>query len=212
MDSTEVERQLERARRGDHGAVGALIEAHRARLRRMVSLRLDDRLRGRVDEDDVLQDAFLEAVGRIEDYLRKPVMPFYLWLRFLTAQRLQALCREHLGVQKRDVRREMPLGDQLYPAATSKALAARLLGSATSPSQAVLRSEMKARLRQALDSMDLIDREVIALRNFEQLSNGEAAQVLGIDESAASKRYIRALKRLKDVLSSAGGISELLWK
>src|SRR5262245_60640887 len=211
MDSLETEQLLERARQGDELAVGALLQLHRARLRRMVSLRLDDRLRGRVDEEDVLQDVFLEAVNRIQEHMRTPTMPFYLWLRFLTIQRMQALCRENLGIQKRDVRKEWPMDAAPYSAATSKALAAHLVGKWTTPSEALLRADLKARLRNALDTMDTLDREVIALRHFEQLSNSEAAQVLGIKPAAASKRYVRALQRLRDILASVGGLSESAW-
>lgn len=211
MENTEIAEQLERARKGDAAAVGVLLEGHRDRLRRVVTLRLDRRLRGRVDENDVLQDAFLEAINRIDEYLRRPTMPFYLWIRFLTCQRIQELCRVHLGAQKRDVRRETPLAEPEYPEATSEVLAAQLLGKLSTPSQALMRSEMQARLREALESMEMLDREVIALRHFEQLGNSETAQVLGINESAASKRYIRAIKRLKEILTSVAGTSEFLW-
>lgn len=212
MVDSEIARQLERARGGDQSAVGALFEGHRVRLERLVSLRLDRRLRGRVDEADVVQDTFLEAARRIQEYLERPVMPFFLWLRFIANQRLQALCREHLGVRKRDVRREIPIDQGPYPEASSEALAAQLVGKLTTPSQAAVRTEMKAHLSHALESMDEADREVIALRHFEELGHAEVALVLGIDESAASKRYIRALKRLKEILDRIPGMSELPWK
>lgn len=212
MEAAEIERQLERARSGDQGAIGVLLEGHRARLKRVVSLRLDRRLRGRVDPADVLQDAFLEALRRFAEYLRDPSMPFYLWLRFIACQRLQALCREHLGAQRRDVRRERSIDEPAGPLATSEVLAARLLGSLTTPSQVLMRSEMKARLREALDSLEPFDREIIALRNFEQLGNSEAAAVLGLGVSAASKRYMRAITRLKEVLDQVPGMSGSAWK
>jgi RNA polymerase sigma-70 factor (ECF subfamily) len=208
---TTTEHLLDRARDGEELAIGALLERYRPRLRRVVALRLDDRLRGRFDEDDVLQDACVEAMSRIQEYFRGPIMPFYLWLRFLTVQRMQALCRENLGIQKRDVRKERPLDAAPYSATTSKALAAQLVGKWTTPSEAILRLELKARLRNALDTMDPLDREIIALRHFEQLSNGEAAQVLGIKSAAASKRYIRAVQRLKEILASVGGVSGTAW-
>jgi len=166
------------------------------RLEGLVNLTLDRRLRGRVDVADVVQGAFLEAARRIEGYLERPTMPLYLWLRFLANQRLQGLCREHLGVRKRDARREVSLADGPYTEATSEALAAQLLGKLTTPSQAAMRVEMKERLTQALESMEPGDREIIALPHFEELTHGEAAHVLGIDESAASKRCLRAVKRL----------------
>jgi RNA polymerase sigma-70 factor (ECF subfamily) len=175
----------------------------------MVALRLDRRLRGRVDASDVLQEAYLDAFGRLADYLREPAMPFFLWLRFLVAQRLQEQHRRHLGAQARDAGREVALDAGGAPGASSAALAAHLLGRLTPPSQAALRAERKALLQSALAQMEPLDREVLALRHFEQLSNGEAARVLGIDKSAASKRYARALVRLKDVLRTLpGGLGE----
>ena len=151
MNDSEIARQLERARGGDRSAVGALFEGHRVRLERLVALRLDRRLRARVDEADVVQDTFLEAARRIEGYLERPSMPFYLWLRFLANQRLQTLCREHLGARRRDVRREVPIAAGPYPEASSEALAAQLLGKLTTPSQVAMRAEMNT---QALESMD----------------------------------------------------------
>ncbi len=212
MNQAEIEQYLAQARDGDRSAIGTLFEGHRTRLERLVALRLDRRLRGRVDTADVIQDVFLESGQRIADYIRRPNMPFYLWLRFLTGQRLQALCRENLGARKRDVRREKPLVDAIYPEASSEALAAQLIGKLTTPSQALFRAERTARLRQALDAMEPMDREIIALRHFEELGNGEVAHILGLDGSAASKRYIRAIKRLKEVLDKVSGMSELPWK
>ena len=190
---------LERARNGDADVVGELLMRDAERLRRMVQLRLDVRLKGRVDAGDVLQEVHLEAARRLPDYLDKPDMPFFLWMRFLTNQRLAALCRHHLGVQARDVRREVPL-QRGPPGATSVALAHCLSAHVTTPSMAAMRDERKVRLQEALDQMDPMDREVLALRHFEQLSNVEAAAELGINTAAASKRYVRALRRLKEIL------------
>jgi RNA polymerase sigma-70 factor (ECF subfamily) len=212
MEDSEIARQLERAREGDRSAVGALFEGHRVRLERMVRLRLHPRLRGRVDEADIVQDTFLEAARRIDHYLERAAMPFFLWLRFLANQRLQALCREHLGTLKRDARREISIDNGTYPEASSEAIAAQLLGKLTTPSQAAVRAEMKARLTASLESMDPGDREIIALRHFEELAHAEAAQLLGIDESAASRRYLRAIKRLKEILDRVPGMSEFPWK
>ena len=212
MDDPETARQLDRARSGDRSAVGVLLEGHRVRLERMVRFRLDRRLRGRVDEADVVQDTFIEAARRIESYLEQPTISFFLWLRYLATKRLQALWREHLGVRKRDARREVSIVDGGYSEATSDALAAQLIGKLTTPSQAAMREEMKTRLTEALESMNPGDREIIALRHFEELAHAEAAQVLGIDESAASKRYLRAIKRLKGILDRIPGMSEFPWK
>jgi RNA polymerase sigma-70 factor (ECF subfamily) len=205
----ETDRLLEQAARGDQRSWRLLLERHHDRLRRMVALRLDHRLRGRVDASDVLQEAYLDACHRLADYLRAPAMPFFLWLRFLVAQRLQEQHRRHLGARARDAGREVALDVGGLPGASSAALAAHLLGRLTPPSQAALRAERKALLQSALARMEALDREVLALRHFEQLSNGEVAQVLGIDKSAASKRYARALVRLKDVLRTLpGGLGE----
>jgi RNA polymerase sigma-70 factor (ECF subfamily) len=129
-------------------------------------------------------------------------MPFFLWLRFLTGQRLLRVHRQHLGAEKRDVGREVSLYRGALPEATSAALAAQLLGRDTRPSEAAIRAERQIRLQEALNSMDQIDREVLALRHFEHLTNGEVARVLGLQEAAAAKRYVRALKRLRQILDT----------
>ncbi|HLU49492.1 MAG TPA: sigma-70 family RNA polymerase sigma factor [Planctomycetota bacterium] len=212
MDDSTTSELLERARSGDRSAIGSLFESQRARLRRMLALRIDGRLRGRVEPADVIQDAFLEATLRFDEYLRAPSMPFYLWLRFITTQRLHAIYREHLGTQKRDARREVGLYNQAFPQASSEALAAQLLGKVSTPSETAIRSELRARLLDTLEAMDPGDRELIALRHFEQLGNGETAQILGIDESAASKRYVRAMTRLRTLLDRIPGMAEYPWK
>jgi RNA polymerase sigma-70 factor (ECF subfamily) len=205
----ETQRLIDRAIKGDQAAWGDLLAQYRSRLKRMIALRLDRRLQGRVDASDVIQDAMLEANNRLADYRQNPTMPFFLWLRFLTGQRLLEQHRRHLGVQGRDAGREISLYRGAMPETTTAALAAQLLGRYTSPSQAAVRAERKIRLQQALNSLDPVDREILALRHFEQLSNGEAAQVLGLDKSAASKRYARALIRLKDILANMpGGLGE----
>jgi RNA polymerase sigma-70 factor (ECF subfamily) len=209
MQQADIDKYLTQAGAGDRHAIGTLLEGHRQRLERLVMLRLDRRLRGRVDSGDVIQDVFLEAARRIPDYVRRPNMPFYLWLRFLTAQRLQALCRENLGAQKRDVRREQPTAGRAYPEASSEILAAQMIGKFTTPSQALFRAERKVYLRQALEAMDDTDREILALRHFEELGNDEVAHLLGLGKAAASKRYIRAIKRLKMTLDKVSGLSEL---
>jgi RNA polymerase sigma-70 factor (ECF subfamily) len=212
MTSTpsEIARQVQRAATGDQVLWGELLQGHRARLRKLVALRLDPRLQGRVDPSDVIQEAYLDASRRLTDYAREPEpMPFFLWLRFLVGQKLLELQRRHLGAQARDACREVSLYRGPMPEASSAAIAAQLLGRNTSPSQAAIRAERKLRLQEALNQMDPIDREVLVLRHFEQLSNGEAALVLGLDKSASSKRYARALIRLKDLLvAMPGGLQE----
>jgi RNA polymerase sigma-70 factor (ECF subfamily) len=206
--SNETSDLLSRAGAGDTAALGALLESHRKRLRRMVRLRLDPRLQGRVDPSDVLQEAFLQAAQRLAQYLREPKMPFFLWLRFLTGQKLLELRRQHLGTEARDVGREVSLYQGAMPEASSACLAAQLMGKLTAPLQAAIRTEMKLRLQEALNRMDPTDREVLALRHFEHLNNTETAEVLGLTPSGASSRYLRALKRLKDIMSQWPGIFE----
>jgi RNA polymerase sigma-70 factor (ECF subfamily) len=202
---------LEQAAQGDPQGLGTLLARHGARLGRMVALRLDRRLQGRIDPSDVIQEAYLEASVRLAEYLRNPSMPFFLWLRFLTGQKLMTLHRHHLGVQMRSAGQEVALCRGPLPEASSAALAAQLLGHDTRPSEAAIRAELKIRMQEALNSMDPLDREVLALRHFEQLSRAEIAQVLEVSEAAAGKRYIRALERLKRALGrSPGGLGGLL--
>ena len=209
-NSGETDQLLRRAAQGDHQGWGALLERHRQRLRRMVALRLDQRLQGRLDASDVIQEAYLDASARLPEYLRQPSMPFFLWLRFLTGQKLLELHRRHLGAQMRDAGREVSLYRGSLPATSSAALAAQLLGHDTRPSEAAVRAERKIRLQEALNRLEPLDREVLALRHFEHLNNSEAAQVLGLQEAAASKRYVRALQKLKEILAGLpGGVEEV---
>jgi RNA polymerase sigma-70 factor (ECF subfamily) len=197
--------ELLRQSKGDPDVLGRVWEQYRARLLRLVRLRMDRRLQGRVDSSDVLQEAFVDFASRLDEYLRQPEMPFYLWLRFLTGQRLQLLHRHHLGAQMRDAGREVSLHRGPMPQATSASLAAQLLGRFTSVTQAVQRAEMQLIVQEALNAMDPVDREIVALRHFEDLSNEETAQVLGIKPSAASTRHVRALKRLREILQRSPG-------
>jgi RNA polymerase sigma-70 factor (ECF subfamily) len=204
-DSTTTVRLIERARAGDAEALNEIFTRHRRRLRHMVEMRLDWRLQARIDASDVIQDAFLQAAARLDEYFHNPTMPLFLWLRLVVGERLTKLHRHHLGAQMRDAGREVSLYRDALPAASSAALAAQLLGKHTSPTQAVLRAERMLRLQEALNALDPIDREVLALRHFEELTRSEAAQVLGIEEAAAAKRYVRALKRLKEMLANMPG-------
>ena len=197
---------IDRAAAGDTAALAELFGRYRQRLRAMVRLRMDRRLQGRVDPSDVLQEAYLDVAQQLSSYLAKPEMPFYLWLRLTTGQRLMRLHRHHLGAAIRDAGREVSLHRGALPQASSVSLAAHLLGRMTSASKAVERVEIQLRLQAALNGMDEMDREIIALRHFEELSNAEAARVLGLEPSAASKRYIRALKRLQEILKSIPGL------
>jgi RNA polymerase sigma-70 factor (ECF subfamily) len=204
-NSAATARLLEQARAGDQAALNEIFVQHRARLRRMVELRLDRRLQGRLDASDVIQEAYADAVTRLDEYLREPAYPLFLWLRLIVGERLLKLHRHHLGTQMRDAGLEVSIYRGALPAASSAALAAQLLGRHTSPTQAAVRAERMTRVQEALDTLDPMDREVLSLRHFEQMSITETALSLGIGESAAAKRYIRALKRLKAVLANMPG-------
>src|SRR5262245_37234184 len=199
----EIVELLARVRNGDQQALAELFARHREKLRRMVQLRLDHRLAGRVSPSDVLQEAYIDALKRIDHYFEKPDQPFFGWLRLVVGQRLADVHREHLAL-KRDASQEVPI-HRGGPAADSACLAACLLGSGTSPSHAAARNESYVHLEEALNQMDPMDREVLALRHFEELSNTETAELLGIQPAAASKRYVRALARLKQILETIPG-------
>jgi RNA polymerase sigma-70 factor (ECF subfamily) len=204
-DSLELRELLLRAAEDDPAAVGQLFDMHRERLRRMIRLRLDHRLQGRLDPSDVLQEAFLEFARALPAYVKTPEAPFYVWLRCIAGRKLHALHRKHLGAHKRDAGREISIHGGSMPEASSVSLADQLVGKLTTPSKAFIRAEARARIQQALNEMEELDREVLALRHFEQLSNKEAALVLDITEAAASVRYMRALRRLRDQLKSLPG-------
>ena len=201
----EVAALVARLKTGDHAALAELFDKHRDKLRRMVQLRLDSRLAGRVSASDVLQEAYIDALKRVEHYFEKPDQPFFGWLRLVVGQRLADVHREHLA-QKRNASREIPI-HRGAPGADSACIAAILLGNLTSPSHAATRNEAPARLEAALEQMDPVDREVLALRHFEELSNTETASLLGIQPAAASKRYVRALARLKQILETLPGFA-----
>jgi RNA polymerase sigma-70 factor, ECF subfamily len=196
---------LERLRSGDRRALAELFQQHRDRLRRMVELRMDTRLHGRIDASDVLQDGFLDLAQRVDSYLSDPSLPVFLWLRRIVSDRLAMIHRHHLGTQMRDVSQEVSLYRDPTPRTSSAALVSMLLGRLTTPSNAAIRAEQILKVQEAVNSLDPLDREIVALRHFEQLSRAETAEVLGISEEAGAKRYIRALKKLKSILAAMPG-------
>lgn len=204
-DPSDTEQLVGRLRAGDRQALTDLFQRHQDRLRRLVELRMDARLQGRFDASDVLQDAFLDAAARVDSYLQEPDLPAFLWLRLVVAERLAIYHRRHLGTKMRDAGQEVSLYRDHLPQATSAALASMLLGRLTSPSHAAVRAELVLQVQEALNALEPLDREVVALRHFEQLSRAETAQVLGISEEAGAKRYIRAMKRLKAILAARPG-------
>src|SRR5439155_17347994 len=210
-DTRTDEELLDAARHGDEAALAVLVERHRDRLERMVRLRMDRRLQGRVDPADVVQDAYLAVRGKFPQYSAAPRLPFFLWLRLEVGQKLVDVHRFHLGTKMRDAGQEVSLHCGALPPVTSLSLAEQLLGKLTAASHAAMRAELKLCVQEALNSMDPHDREVLILRHFEELSNVEAAQVLGIKPSAAVNRYVRAWKRLKDVFQGLPGGIEGVW-
>ena len=199
---------LDRLKDGDDHALATLFARHRDRLLRMVEFRLDGRLRGRVEAEDVVQEAYLDAAKRMHHFGEDTSTSFFIWLRMIVTQTLIDIHRRHLGAQMRDAAREMGARKASFSQTTSFSLAASLLGRFTSPTLAARRAEMAEQLRAALEDMDPIDREVLALRHFEELTNSEVAEELEIQQKAASIRYVRALRRLKDLLGGISGFAE----
>ena len=208
-NSSSINQLLQSSESDNQRELVELFETDRQRLTQMVRLRMDRRLQGRVDAADVLQEAYIECAKRFGEYLANPSMPLYLWVRFLTGQKLIDLHRHHLGTKMRDAGQEVSLYRGALPQASSVSLAAHLLGRLTSASRAVIRAETQIHVQEALNSLEPMDREVLTLRHFEMLTNEETAQVLGIKKTAASNRYVRALKRLKEVLASIPGLDEV---
>jgi len=205
MQPAEIPGLVERARRGDEGALERLLPLYEPRLARMVELRLDASLRRRLDPADIVQEGLLECVRRFPEWCRQTALPFHVWLRLITAQALAAAQRRHLGASMRDARHEaspQPGRSGLSVGNAADAFAA----SITSPSQAAQREELRAGVLAALEGLDELDREVVALRHFEGLSNEEVAAELAITPEAASKRFLRALVRLRPALEPFGGI------
>src|SRR3954447_14441743 len=199
---------VRRATQGEEAALAELFARHRGRLRQMIRLRLDRRLQGRIDPSDVLQDAYVDLATKPPEYASRPAIPFFLWLRLVVGERLLRIHRHHLGAAMRDAGREISIHQGGVPQASSASLAAQLLGRMTSASRAAARAELQWMLQDALNAMEAIDREVIALRHFEELSNDEVAAALGLSKAAASKRYVRAMLRLKAVLGTVRGLGD----
>lgn len=187
-------------RAGSEEALAAVFSCYRDRLKRIVRFRMDYRLAGRVSDSDVLQETYIAAAKRIGYFGKRPELPPFLWLRMMVGQQLVDLHRQHLQAEMRDARRELAWPAEGPSPHTSLALAAHLVSQQTGVSELVSRAEQIATLEATLNTMDATDREVIALRHFEELSNVETAAVLGIATAAASKRYVRAMAKLADLL------------
>jgi RNA polymerase sigma-70 factor (ECF subfamily) len=204
---------MSRAESGDMDAWGSLLAQHQQRLLGVISFRLDPRLRGRIDAADVMQEAFVAATARRAEFFGQSAQSLFLWLRWMVGNTLLALHRHHLGTQMRNARRESHLEGVPNPndlESTRAALIEQLSGHGIGPITAARHAEVAARLNEALGQMDPVDREVLALRHYEQLTSAETAEVLGIQERAAAKRYTRALERLRELLADMpGGLTEV---
>jgi RNA polymerase sigma-70 factor (ECF subfamily) len=205
QDSNDSEELLRRAAAGDEAALGTLSQCHRARLRQMVRLRLDRRLLGRVATPTSCRTPISTWPPASPT---TPASGPLLWLRLVTGQRLAQTLRRYLGAAMRDAGREVSLYRGALPQASSASLAAQLLGPFTTASQAAVRAERQIQLQEALNGREAMDHEILALRHFEGLSNGELAEVLSLSKSAANNRYIRALGRLRDLLEHVPGFFE----
>jgi RNA polymerase sigma-70 factor, ECF subfamily len=199
MTDDEFQILLDRAGKGDQAAWRMIDILYRDKLKRMVRFRMDPRLNARVDPSDVVQDAMTEASAALPQYLKERKFPFLVWLRFVTGSCLTKLHRYHLDTQRRDVKREVQSNPQALPEASSVMVAMDLLAATTDPSKDVELNDRRQRIVTALDQLDALDREVLVLRHFEHLSNIEAAATLGITQGAASKRYFKALEKLREV-------------
>ena len=206
MDSSrqETDDRVRAALEGDKSAFADLFSQHRDRLRRMVCLRMDQRAQGRFDASDVLQDAYLDAARRLPEYASSSSIPFFLWLRLTVGQRLAKYHRRHLGTALRSAAKEVALEAAPLPAASSVVLANQLAGDLTSASEKICRVELLSQIQAVLNDLPVADREILALRHFEELSNQEAALVLGVSASAASTRYGRAIRRFAKAARQIG--------
>jgi RNA polymerase sigma-70 factor (ECF subfamily) len=196
-DSSVTRTLLRAARDGKAGACEQLFARHRAELLAFVELRLDSRMRARIDADDIVQETQMEVFRRLDDFLVEQPMPFRVWLRRKAFERLTDFRRRHVFAARRSVRREAALPDR-----SSRLLAQRLVASGATPSQQLAQRELANQVRQALAQMSEAHRDILFMRNYEGLSYEEAACILGIEPATARKRHGRALLRLHELLSA----------
>ncbi len=199
-NSEKTQELLADAKQGDGSAVNQLMDRHRDALRRMVEMRLDQKIQRRVDVSDVVQDVLIEANRRLADYLDKPVMPFHLWMRQIAKDRIIDAHRRHRASAKRSVDREQPMVAPAGMDRSTMELAAQICDPELTPAAAATQQELARRVEQAITQLNDQDCEIIVMRHYEQLSNQEVAQALGLTEPAASMRYLRAVRRLRELL------------
>ncbi len=200
-DEQKTEQLLAEAKQGDAEAVNGLLDRHRDAVKRLVQMRLDQRIQRRVDVSDVVQEVMVEANRRLQDYLRNPIMSFRLWLRQIARDRIIDAHRRHRGSAKRSVDRERPLAAPAGMDHSTMELAAQLQDPELTPRAAATQREILRRVEQAISELGENDAEVILMRHYERLTNQEIAQALNLSEPAASMRYLRALRRLRELLS-----------
>lgn len=205
--SDQTQQLLDDARLGDADAVNRLLDRHRDALRRMIQMRLDQKIQRRVDVSDVVQDVLMEANRRLRDYLRNPTMAFHLWIRQIARDRIIDAHRRHRSSARRSVDREQSMAP-VCDERSSVLLAAQLCDPQLTPAAAATRQELASRVEQALAHLEDPDCEIIVMRHYEQLSNQEIAAVLGLSEPAASMRYLRAVRRLRTMLVDAPSQSD----
>lgn len=196
---------LDLVRDGDDAATNRLLERHREALRRMADMRLDPKIRQRVDASDIIQDVMIEANRRLQKYLENPVMPFHLWLRQMTTDRIIDAHRRHRVSKKRSVDLEQAPVVAANLDHSSINLGAQISDGELTPAAAAIQNELQRKFEEAVDEMDDIDQEIIVMRHFEKLTNQEVAQVLELSEPAASMRYLRAMRRLREKFSPDEG-------
>jgi RNA polymerase sigma-70 factor, ECF subfamily len=201
-EDPETEMWLRRARDGDKAGVRWLLDRYRVRLRRMIGLRLDDRLASRLDASDVVQETLMDAVQRLETYLRERPLPFYPWLYSLASERLAQAHRYHLRTLRRQAGREF-VGGNAWTGHSAERLVDVLAASGTSPSGRLIREEDREAIWRALGELSEQDRETLVMRYLDQLAFAEIAAILGITEGAARLRHFRALQRIGPLLGTA---------
>lgn len=187
---------------GDNAAVNRLMDRHRDAVRRMIQMRLDQAVARRVDASDVVQDVMLEASQRIDGYLQNPTMPFHLWLRQLAKDRIIDMHRRHRAARRRSVDREQNFSGLAGDEQSAADIAALLRDNELTPAAAALRRELQERFLAAIGQMEEGDREIIMMRHFEHLGNSEVAAALGLSPPAAGMRYLRAIRRLRELLGT----------
>ena len=199
----ETDHLLRKAADGDGAAIAALFERHRGRLRRMIALRLDDRVAARVDASDVVQEALVDAARKLAVYARDQPLPFYAWLHRLAMERLAAVHRRHRRSKARSVERE-EVDAPAWPDRSIQLVVDGLAARDATPGQALLREERRQHVHAALQASAPIDREILIMHYLEELSFPEIAAILGIGEGAAKMRHLRALRRIRSLMESDG--------